>query len=108
MGLLFKNFIDIMTIGCDKTDCDIFKFLKPLEEVLFDPENDGYDYQGNINQRMKHPDVFGSVLQLRTKENVKAAVEDLKKRTLEQLHEQKKETEYHIEDLTNEVNSSSN
>ena len=90
MDLLFKSLVDISSengkiheffefttevhkmIGCDKTNCDIFKFLKPLEEVLFDPEKYDYDYQRTffIDQCMKHPDVFGSMLQLKTKENV--------------------------------------
>ena len=97
-------------ISCDKTDCEIFKFLKPLEEVVFDPEKYDYDHQRTcfIGQCMKHPDVFGSMLQLKTKKNVKAVVEGLKKRTLEQLDEQKKNIEYQIEELIDKINSSSN
>ena len=39
---------------------------------------------------MKHPNVFGSMLQLKTKENMETVVEDLRKKNLEQLHEQKR------------------
>ena len=57
---------------------------------------------------MKHPNVFGSMLQLKTKENVDTVVKDLRKKTLEQLHEQKKNIEDKIEDLVEKINSSSN
>ena len=94
-------------ISCDKTDCEIFQEQK---EVLFDPEKYDYDHRRTcfIGQCMKHPDVFGSMLQLKTKKNVKAVVEGLKKRTLEQLDEQKKNIEYQIEELIDKINSSSN
>ena len=128
MDLLFKSLVDISSengkiheffefttevhkmIGCDKTNCGIFKFLKPLEEVLFDPEKYDYDYQRTffIDPCMKHPDVFDSMLQLKTKESVKAVADALKKRTLEQLHQQKKNIEYQIEHLIDDINNSSN
>ena len=57
---------------------------------------------------MKHPDVFDSMLQLKTKESVKAVADALKKRTLEQLHQQKKNIEYQIEHLIDDINNSSN
>ena len=97
-------------IGCDKTECDILKFLKPLEEVLLDSEKYDYDHQINffINQCMKHPNTFGSMLQLNTEGNVNTVVEGLNKKTLEHLQEQKKNIEYQIEDLTDKINSSSN
>ena len=43
-----------------------------------------------ITYCMKHPNVFGSMLQLKTKENMETVVEDLRKKNLEQLHEQKR------------------
>ena len=97
-------------IGCDKTECDILKFLKLLEEVLLDSEKYDYDHQRNffINQCMKHPKVFGSMLQLKTEGNVNTVVEDLKKKTLDQLQEPKNNTEYQIEDHIDKINSSSN
>ena len=97
----FKNLIDISsengkiheffeftndvhkTTGCDRIGCDIFNFLKPLEEALSDLEK-CYDHQRIVF--MKYPNVFNSMLQLKSKkENVKAVVEDLKEKTLEQL-----------------------
>ena len=48
--------------------CDIFKFLKPLEEVLFDTQKYGYEYHQRsffIDQCMKHPDVFASIISAR-------------------------------------------
>ena len=57
---------------------------------------------------MKHPNVFSSILQLKTKENVDTVVKDLRKKTLEQLYEQKKNIEDKIEDLVEKINSSSN
>ena len=57
---------------------------------------------------MKHPNVFSSMLQLKTKENVDTVVKDLRKKTLEQLYEQKKNIEDKIEDLVEKINSSSN
>ena len=76
MGL-FKNLIDVSSdnrkiheffdftndiqkmIGCDKKDYDILIFIKPLDEVLFNPER-SYDCQRNcfISQCMKHPKCF--------------------------------------------------
>ena len=62
---LFKNLIDVSSengkiheffeftndihkmIGCNKRDCDITIFLKPLEEVLFNPEKSN-DYPRNF------------------------------------------------------------
>ena len=127
---IFKNLIDISSengkihkffeytknindmIGCDKkTDCDIFKFLKPLEEVLFDSERYGYDHQRTffIDQCMRHPDVFYSMFQLRTKKgDVKTVIDDLMQKNLEQLQEQKRHIENQIEDLIIKINSSSN
>ena len=57
---------------------------------------------------MKHPNVFSSMLQIKTKENVDTVVKDLRKKTLAQLHEQKKNIEDKIEDLPEKINSSSN
>ena len=95
---LFKNLIDVSLengkiheffeftndyhkmIGCNKKDCDISIFLKPLEEFLFNPGK-SYDYQRNffISQCMKHPKVFGCMFQLKSKkDHVKAVIEGLK------------------------------
>ena len=95
---LFKNLIDVPSengkihevfeftndihkmIGCNKKDCDISIFLKPLEEVLFNPEK-SYDYHRNffISQCMKHPKVFGCMFQLKSKNDyVKAVIKGLK------------------------------
>ena len=125
---LFKNLIDISsengkiheflnlqmifhkTTGCDRTGYDIFNFLKSLEEALFDLEK-CCDHQRIvfINQCMKYPNVFNSMLQLKSKkQNVKVVVEDLRRKNPEELFEQKKAVENQIEDLVNQINSSSN
>ena len=74
----FTKDVHKMTV-CDRTGCEIFNFLKPLEDALFDLEK-CYDHQRIvfINQCMKYPNVFNSMLQLKSKkENLKAAVEEL-------------------------------
>ena len=99
----FKNLIDISsengkiheffeftndvhkTTGCDSTGCDIFNFLKRFEEALFDLKND-HQRIVFINQCMKYPNAFNSMLQLKSKkENMKAVVEDFKEKNLEEL-----------------------
>ena len=130
---LFKNLIEISSengkihelfeftndvykmIGCNKADCDISIFLTPLEEVLFDSEK-SYNYQRNffIEQCMKHPDVLGSMFQLRSKkdcvkdliEGLKAAGEAQKKAHLDKLLEEKKGIENKTENLVNQITSS--
>ena len=78
----FKNLIDISSANgkihdenddyktkeFDKTGSDIFNFLKPLEEVLFDLGR-CYDHQRIvfINKCVKYPKVFKSMLQLKSK-----------------------------------------
>ena len=83
---IFKNLIDVFsengkiheffeftndvhkTAGCDRIGRDIFKFLKPLEEALFDLEK-CCDHQRIVftNQCMMYPNVFNSILQLKSK-----------------------------------------
>ena len=86
------------TTRCEKTDCDILKFLKPLEEVIFDPKKYDYNHPRNffITNYIKHPNVFVSMLQLKTKENVNTVVQELRKKNLEQFHEQKKKEKMSI------------
>ena len=56
-------------LHCENQDCNIFKFLDPLKEVLLDSDKDDmYQKKIFIAQCMKFPSVFGSMLQL-TKDN---------------------------------------
>ena len=53
-------------LHCEKQDCNIFKFLNPLKEVLMDSDKDDMCQKKIfIEQCMKFPSVFGSMLQLR-------------------------------------------
>ena len=49
--------------------------------LFVDSEKYNYDQQKNlfITQRISHLDIFGSMFQLKNRENAKAEIEDLKK-----------------------------
>lgn len=66
-------------IGCTKKDCDILIVLKPLEEVLFNPQKDYKDQRELfVKNCIKHPNVFICMFQLKIKKaNVKIVVEKL-------------------------------
>ena len=72
---------------CDRTDCDIFNFLKPLEEALFDETCCHHEKIVFINQCMKYTNVSSSMLQLIKEENVKAVIEALRKQLQDKLIE---------------------
>ena len=68
------------TSECDRTDCDIFKFSKPLEEALSDETCCHHQKIVSISQCIKYTNVFSSMFQLSKSENVKAILEELKKK----------------------------
>ena len=56
----------------------------------------------------EYPKFFGSMLLKSNKENVKALVDELKKKNLEQLQDQKRHIEEQIEELIEKINKSTN
>ena len=71
-------------LECEGTDCDIFKFLKPLEEVLSDETCCDYQKIVFVNQCMKYTNVFNSMFQHSKSENIKATLEEFKKKSPDQ------------------------
>ena len=55
---------DIKTLGCDKTDCEIFKFVRPLEEALSNKTCCQHLKTIFINQCIKYANAFNSMFQL--------------------------------------------
>lgn len=120
-NLDFYNFVEDVhkTIGCQKKECNIKSLLESLEAVIFNPNNI-YDHQKKvfIEQCMKHPKVFGLMIQPRNnKGKTEAAIqrfhptmrnlkEDSKcKNQLDQLFKEKRETKDKIEKLVDKINS---
>ena len=56
----------------------------------------------------EYPKFFGSMLLKGNKENVKALVDELKKKNLEQLQDQKRHIEEQIEELIEKINKRTN
>ena len=73
--------------GCDRTDRDIFNFLKPLEEALLDETCCHHEKIVFMNQFMKYANVFSSMFQQIKEENVKAVIEALRKQFRDKLIE---------------------
>lgn len=66
-------------IGCTKKDCDILIVLKPLQEVLFNPQKDYKDQRELfVKNCIQYPNFFICMFQLKSKKaNVKIVVEKL-------------------------------
>ena len=102
----FANDIHNMS-ECDKANCDIFKFLKPLEEALSDETCCHHQETVFLNQCLKYTNVFDSMFKLSKSEGVKATLEELKKKKLE-CHRSKGNRKKLLKNLMEQLNLSKN